>query len=98
MFTEEELREIVDSHIKGRERIGNQAGGSGHLGHVSYEVGEIGVPVRVDAGEGDVCEIAYSYKVFVETEFTYYPDNPPHEYGKEATVRVDDEGNILESR
>lgn len=93
VFTEEELRAIIDSHIGGRERLGDQAGGSGHLGHVSYVLGEIGDPVR---GEGGVWEIPYSYTVFVETEFTYYPDNPPQEYRREAVARVDDEGRILE--
>lgn len=95
MFTGEELRKIVDSHIRGRERLGEQAGGSGHLGYVSYALGEIGEPVR---GEGGVWEIPYSYTVFVETEFTYYPDNPPHEYRREAVARVDDEGGILEGQ
>jgi hypothetical protein len=95
VFTGEELRKIVDSHIRGRERLGEQAGGSGHLGYVSYALGEIGEPVR---GEGGVWEIPYSYTVFVETEFTYYPDNPPHEYRREAVARVDDEGGILEGQ
>jgi hypothetical protein len=95
VFTGEELRKIVDSHIRGRERLGEQAGGSGHLGYVSYALGEIGIPVR---GEGGVWEIPYSYTVFVETEFTYYPDNPPHEYRREAVARVDDEGGILEGQ
>jgi len=95
VFTGEELRKIVDSHIRGRERLGEQAGGSGHLGYVSYALGEIGEPVR---GEGGVWEIPYSYTVLVETEFTYYPDNPPHEYRREGVARVDDEGRILEGQ
>ena len=49
-------------------------------------------------GEGGVWEIPYSYTVFVETEFTYYPDNPPHEYTREGVARVDDEGRILEDQ
>jgi len=106
VFTGEELRKIVDSHIRGRERLGEQAGGSGHLGYVSYALGEIGEPVRGEGGvweipysyKGGVWEIPYSYTVFVETEFTYYPDNPPHEYRREAVARVDDEGGILEGQ
>jgi hypothetical protein len=98
MFTGERLREIVVAHIERNERLGYQAGGSGHLGYVSFEVDKIGEPTRIGSGEGEVWEVAYSYTLFVETEFTYYPDNPPHEYRKSATVLIDHYGNILDKR
>lgn len=91
MFTEEEIQEIVKQKIETDEQLGNRAGGSGHLGFKSYVLNGVKTKQLTD----NQLEIRYSYTVYVETEFTYYPDNPPMEYSHTCVVVVDTNKNIL---
>ncbi len=95
MFTESELRNIIRAKISYDENFGEQVGGSGHLGHVSYEIDSINRPERVHTNTGEGWRITYYYILIVETEFTYYPDNPPYEYKYRKTVIVNDKGQII---
>ena len=95
MFSETKLRDIVTAKIEQDEILGEQAGGSGHLGYVSYELNEIEEPEKVQTDKGQGWEIVYTYTIVVETEFTYYPENPPHEYRYKKRIIVDDIGNII---
>ncbi|MBN2412457.1 hypothetical protein JXQ31_12270 [candidate division KSB1 bacterium] len=84
MYTDKEILEIIDQKITADEKLGEQAGGSGHLGFVSYQINYFKTrqisPQRL--------EIAYSYTVYVESEFTYYPDNPPKPYTHDKKIMV----------
>ena len=95
MITESKLKDIVKAKITQDEDLGDQAGGSGHLGHVSYLIDSIRKPERVQTDVGDEWKISYDYTLIVETEFTYYPDNPPREYKYRKTIIIDDDGEII---
>jgi len=95
MFSDAELKEIVDAQIRKDETLGEQAGGSGHLGYVEYEIDEISPPKMVETEEGQGWQLTYSYTLVVTTEFTYYPDNPPYEYKYRKTVVVDNKGELI---
>lgn len=88
MLTEKKIREIVESQIRQDNELGERAGGSGHLSYVSYRIDEI-IPRDLQDGR---TEIAYTYTLIIETEFTYYPDNPPYEDPRSGIVIVDASG------
>jgi hypothetical protein len=91
MFTEKEILEIIKNKIESDTQLGDQSGGSGHMGFVSYEIKDF----KTRAVSSDMLEIAYNYCTFVETEFTYYPDNPPREYLFSHTIIVDRDKKIV---
>ena len=95
MFPESKIREIIKAKICQDEDLGDQVGGSGHLGHVSYEIDSISKPERVQTDTGGGWKISYAYSLIVVTEFTYYPDNPPREYSYRKSVIIDDIGKII---
>ncbi len=90
-FSETEIREIVQRQIEAEEQLGAQAGGSGHLGHCGYTVDEVKTR-RLADGQ---LQVIYRYTLFVETEFTCYPDNPPQEYPRQKTVVLDRNGQVI---
>ena len=96
MFSDSELKEIVEAKIKRDEDLGERAGGSGHLGFVSFELLGIQDPKTIVLKDVECCEITYTYVIIVETEFTYYPDNPPYEHKYQKTIVIDPSGNIVE--
>ncbi len=87
---QETIEQLVNQQINKTEKLGTRSGGSGHLGHTSYRIDEIKTR---DLGGGR-SEISYTYTLMVETEFTYYPDNPPYESTYSGVIVVDKEGNI----
>ncbi|MFW9917313.1 MAG: hypothetical protein ACFFGZ_17035 [Candidatus Thorarchaeota archaeon] len=94
-FSDSQLRNIVETKIKQEEGLGNQVGGSGHLGNVNYELTEISSPKKVPTECGVGWEIAYCYTIIVVTEFTIYPDNPPYERQYRKTIVIDNMGHII---
>lgn len=95
MLSESEIEDIIKNKIDQDEGLGDQVGGSGHLGYVSYTIDNISQPKRVETDKGDGWEITYDYTLIVETEFTYYPDNPPREYKYKKTIILDNNGKII---
>ena len=99
MFTEKEIREIIKGKIDQDEELGESVGGSGHLGYKSYKINHMSKPEKIQSNNEEHVRITYEYTIYVETEFTYYPDNPPHEYKYRKTIFLDKGGNIVkESR
>ena len=95
MPSHERIREIVARKIEHDEQLGDQVGGSGHLGSVGYEIDEIAPAVGVpDEGRG-LFEIVYTYTLITVTEFTVYPDNPPYTSSYRKSIVVDEEGTIV---
>ena len=86
-MTKEELEILVRQDIEKHEKLGDQAGGSGHMAHVSYEIRSIDSRTL---GKNRI-KVFYSYVTYTETEFTYYPDNPPYEnyVEREMEVRIE---------
>lgn len=90
MLSKEKIREIIIRKIEADEKPGEQIGGSGHLAHKSYRLDGF----KIKELNNKQLEITYRYTVFVETEFTYLPDNPPYEYIHETTIVIDSNGKI----
>ncbi|MBU1099110.1 MAG: hypothetical protein KKA84_01810 [Bacteroidetes bacterium] len=91
MITEEEIEAIVKSKIERDEKLGEQSGGSGHFGYVSYKLNEI----KTNVLPGDQLQIDYHYTTYIETEFTYEPDNPAYEYPHHISIIVNGEKEII---
>ncbi|MBN1926460.1 MAG: hypothetical protein JW798_11550 [Prolixibacteraceae bacterium] len=66
----------IKEAIEKEHKTGMQAGGSGHMGFVSYTLNDFKVSFLND----NTKEITFQYTIYVETEFTYEPDNPPYSY------------------
>ncbi len=90
MLKKEAIKAIIRKQIEKDERLGDQVGGSGHSSFVSYTIKDY----ETKPLENNALKIKYSYEVTVETEFTYYPDNPPQVYKHEKTIVVDRTGLI----
>ncbi len=94
-FTKDAIKRIVASVIERREKLGESAGGSGHFGYTSYNITRISAPVEVQEKGKTLFKVTCTYELVVETEFTYYPDNPPHRFPKEIELLLDREGNVV---
>lgn len=92
MFTEDQILDIIKQKIETDEKLGEQTGGSGHKGYVSYQIKNF----KSKQILLDKLEITYSYVIYVETEFTYYPDNPPMEYNHTKTIMVNRNKEIID--
>ena len=90
MLSEEKIRDILIRRIEADEKPGEQAGGSGHLAYKSYRLDGFEIK-KLDNAR---LEVKYRYTVFIESEFTVLPDNPPHEYHHAKVVVMDGEGRI----
>jgi hypothetical protein len=84
MYTEQEILNLIKEKIETDENLGDQSGGSGHMGFKSYKIDGF----KTKQLDGANHMIIYQYTVFVETEFTYYPDKPPQEYTYEKTMII----------
>ncbi len=93
MLSKEDLRQIVKQKIESDEKLGEHASKSGHLAYISYTVNDINVKKLCE----EKTEIRYRYTLFVETEFTVYPDNPPMECSKTKVIVIDKGKNIIET-
>jgi len=86
MLSNIDIENIVKQNIETDESLGDQAGGSGHMGNVSYRIDDI----KTSKTRPGKLEISYKYTLITVTEFTYYPDNPPYETSKENTMVVNE--------
>ncbi|MHA1684423.1 MAG: hypothetical protein ACTSUE_26030 [Promethearchaeota archaeon] len=89
------LNQIACNFIEKMEALGGSAGGSGHAGYKSYMLDGVTMLEERYVGEITVFLIEISYTIFVETEFTYYPDNPPHEYKYKKHILIDESGAFI---
>jgi len=85
------LEQLVSEQIEKTEKLGDRAGGSGHMSHVSFRIDKI----KSRKLDREKTEISYEYTLMVETEFTYYPDNPPYEYPNVGKLVVDKNGDLV---
>lgn len=91
MFSDEQIEKIIRKKIESEEKLGTHAGGSGHLNDISYNIDDIQEPVKCDEG----WEVTYQYTIVVISEFTVWPDNPPHEHRNAKKIILDEKGNIV---
>jgi hypothetical protein len=95
-LNEEEAMAIARAYIEKEHSLGESTGGSGHLGYTSLR-GLTVKDVQQRVVDGAVCwKIDYQYTLVTETEFTYYPDNPPQSSAYTKEIIVDAEGRIVE--
>ena len=92
MLTEFQILEIIKKRIQVDEKLGYQSRGSEHLAYKSYSIDSY----TVNQISSELFEINYTYKISIESEFTYLPDNPPEEFINENTVIVNSFGEIIE--
>ena len=91
MSKKEDIEKAVNNYIESIHNTGTRSGGSGHLGHVSHTLDEVNFK---DLRNGFI-EVGFKYTLITETEFTYYPDNPPHEDHYEKEILLDGELNMI---
>lgn len=89
----DKLTDAIAKKIEREENIGEKAGSSGHLGMIDYSIDQISEPVP----DGENYIMTYRYTLSITTEFTIYPDNPPHESTRELKVIVDKNACILKT-
>jgi hypothetical protein len=94
MTTRQEIESIIRKHIESKEKLGHHGSTSGHMSHTGYSLDEYSFEEIEDAK----IRVKYSYTTVVETEFTYYPDNPPYEYYHEMEMLLDKDMNILSDK
>ena len=92
------IEKIVTRVITRDEKLGHRAGGSGHSGHTSFVINTLGNPKKIKFKGRTAWEVTYDYTISIETEFTYYPDNPPREYQYRKTITLDDNGKEKRAR
>ena len=88
----EKISENLLRHIEAEENIGHHGGGSGHLSHISVQIDLIEI-LEVSSNNYSHKAIV-NYVKIIESEFTFYPDNPPHEYNYTQTFYLDSDLTI----
>ncbi|NQU88779.1 MAG: hypothetical protein HQ541_23800 [Mariniphaga sp.] len=88
-----ETIEIVKTKIETDHKIGNQSGRSGHMSYVSYILHDL----KIHTAKNENKQITYWYTIYVETEFTYEPDNPPYKYNYCKMFTLTENKDIIEN-
>ena len=91
MLTKDQIESIVRKWIADKEILGENTGENGHPANKDYELETIHEPESTSTG----WKVGFDYTVFVTTEFTAYPDNPPYEYPKKGVLELDRQGNLI---
>jgi hypothetical protein len=91
MFSKEQLETVAKTNIASNYKLGDLTGGSGHMGHRSYSIDKMEEPAQKDEN----WSFTFEYSIYVETEFNYYPDNPPQEDSYSKTVTLNRSGIIV---
>ena len=92
-----ELRKKIIDKLNEIHKLGEHAGGSGHLSYRSLSKIELTEPKSILFEGSPAFEVEINYRIFTETEFEYDPDEEDYlteSYYKKITF--DDELNILD--
>ena len=92
-----ELTEIILKKLNEIHKLGEHAGGSGHLSYRSLSKLDLKKPKHIDIEGIRAFEVKISYKIYTESEFEYDPDEDDYlteSYNKKITY--DEELNILD--
>ena len=79
----ERIKSIVMSIITTDEKVGETSGASGHLADKSLKIDKLDIK---EVEKGYIVNVEYS--VYISTEFTYEPDNPPYHYTKHKEINL----------
>jgi len=94
LLKEHEVVKIIKSHIEKTETLGEQIGGSGHLGYIGYKL----LDYKFEQLPGEQLRINYKYVISIETEFTYEPDNPPMQTEYEKEIKINEHNEVIYER
>jgi hypothetical protein len=89
-LSKQHIDSIVRQIIETDENIGRSTGGSGHSSFISYSLDKLDIQ-----NSDDTIHIEFVYTMCVETEFTYYPDNPPQCYTYKKGIVITKKGEII---
>ena len=89
MLSEDKIKAILLEFLKKQEGTGTQTGGSGHLSDIGVFIDKL-----VISDQTEEVEVSVEFIVLIETEFTYYPDNPPKEYKYIQNFKIKMDGKI----
>jgi hypothetical protein len=89
----EKIIAAIREYLESKHKLGERSGGSGHKGFVSYAIDDY----ELQELENGNTKVIFSYTITTETEFTYYPDNPPYEDKYEEELLLDRHFNIHET-
>ena len=75
MIDTSELKELIIKEISKHHYLGEQVGGSGHLGYVNLTNLEIGEPAEIEYDGKKVFEIPFTFETYTESEFHHATDD-----------------------
>jgi len=93
----DKLKEIILREIEKHRKIGDQVGGSGHMGHVRITGMEIIKLTDVEFGDKRARKVVFAFKTYTETEFEHPPEmDVLYESSYTDRLIVDDDLNVLD--
>ena len=75
MNSKAKLKELIQEEITSHHGLGQQAGGSGHLGYVSLTNLEVEEPAEIEFEGKQAFEIPFTFETYTESEFHYATDD-----------------------
>lgn len=94
---EARVKELILDRFSQRHKLGEAAGGSGHLGFISVTRIHVWEPREVEAGGQRATEFPFTVETYTETEFLHEPDDDVYytnRYG--GTIVLDGSMNVLD--
>lgn len=92
------LKKIIQNEIEKRHKLGEFAGGSGHLSYRSVSKLELETPKEIKFKGKIAYQIAFKFNIYTETEFLHSPEDNDTYFTERHQVKVifDKNINILE--
>jgi len=94
LLTKNEVEKLIRSYIEKTETLGEQIGGSGHLGYIGYNL----LDFKFEHLPAKHWKVIFKYILSIETEFTYEPDNPPMQTEYEKEIIINDHNEVISER
>lgn len=100
MIDMSKLNKLILEEIGKRHKLGEQVGGSGHLGYVNLTRLDVGEPTEIEFCGEKAYEIPFTFETYTESEFHYATDddNSDDMYSSvyHARIIVDDGLKVLD--
>jgi hypothetical protein len=75
MMDKSKIESIIREEISKLRKLGEHAGGSGHLAYRSLIKFELSEPKEIKYEDKEVFEVICKYDIYTETEFLHPPEN-----------------------
>ncbi len=90
------VKELILDRFKQDHRLGEAAGGSGHLSNISVTRIDTGKPLDTKIGKQPALEIPFTVETYTETEFMHAPEDDVYYTKKYAgVIDIDASMNVL---